>query len=402
MLIPLRTDSPLRSTPWVNWALILANVIVFGVTTKWPELKLSYELNPVHPHLLNYFTYQFLHENIPHILFNMLFLYVFGNNVNDRMGNLGYLAFYLAGGVFSGIAYVFFEKANILGASGAIAAVIGAYLVLLPRSHITIVYLIFFIGVAEIPSIWLILGYFVLQDAAMQFFHTASGSSDNVAHVAHLGGTLFGLTVCMLMLSVHLLPRDQFDVLALLQRWNKRRQYQDLVRKGYDPFAYTPPRRTAPDPNVDRIHDLRADISELLAAHKVEDAARQYINLQEIDSRQVLSRQNQLDVANQLYSDRRYPEAAKAYELFVQHYPKYESLEHVRLMMGILYARYLGRFDAAREQLNLSLERLHTERERDMAKAELERIGPPPMPPPILDPGVPPGSVPPAGSANPA
>jgi len=382
MLIPLRTDSPLRSTPWVNWALILVNVVIFGITTKWPQVKEDYVLNPMHPHLVNYFTYQFLHENIPHVLFNMLFLYVFGNNVNDRMGNFGYLAFYLAGGVFSGIAHVFFEKANILGASGAIAAVIGAYLVLLPRSHITIIYLLFFIGVAEIPSIWLILGYFVLQDVALQLFHSSMNGSDNVAHVAHIGGTFFGLSVCIFMLAAHLLPRDQFDVLALMHRWNKRRQYQDLVRKGYDPFAYVPPKRVAPDPNLDRIHDIRAEISELLAQHKVEEAARQYINLQEIDSRQVLSKQNQLDVANQLYSDGQYPVAANAYELFIQHYPKYESLEHVRLMLGMLYSRYLGRYDAAREQFKLALDRLHNERERELASSELERIGPPPAPPP--------------------
>jgi len=361
--------------------LILTNVVIFGITSKWPEIADRYVLSPLHPHLLNYFTYQFLHANIPHVLFNMLFLYVFGNNVNDRMGNFGYLAFYLAGGVFAGIAYVFFEKADIVGASGAIAAVIGAYLVLLPRSHITIVYLLFFIGVAEIPSIWLILGYFLLQDIVLQVFHSSLNGGDNVAHVAHIGGTVFGLTVCMLMLSVHLLPRDQFDVLALLQRWNKRRQYQDLVRKGYDPFAYTPPKRTAPDPNLDRIHDLRAEISELLAQHKVELAAKEYVNLQEIDSRQVLSKQNQLDVANQLYSDGQYPVAAQAYELFIQHYPKYESLEHVRLMLGMLYSRYLGRYDAAREQFKLALDRLHNERERDLAKSELERIGPPSAPP---------------------
>ena len=118
----------------------------------------------------------------------------------------------------------------------------------------------------------------------------------------------------------------------------------------------------------------------------MEAAARKYVDLHDIDSRQVLSRQNQLDVANQLYSDGQYPVAASAYELFIQHYPKYENLEHVRLMLGMLYGRYLGRFDAAREQLKLALERLHNERERDLARAELERMGPPPAPP-----------VPPAG-----
>jgi membrane associated rhomboid family serine protease len=385
MLIPLKTDSPLRSTPWVNWAIILANVIMFGVTTKWPEVSEHYALSSVRPLLLNYFTYQFLHANIQHVLFNMLFLYVFGNNVNDRMGNLGYLAFYLAGGVFAGISYVFLDKGSIVGASGAIAAVIGAYLVLLPRSHVTIVYLLFFIGVAEIPSIWLILSFFLLD---VIFFHSA----DNVAHMAHIGGTLFGMGISMSLLTVHLLPRDQFDVLALLQRWNKRRQYQELVRQGYDPFAYTPPKRAAPDPIQDRIQDIRAEIAELLAHNQLDDATRLYLQLLEIDSRQVLAKQNQLDVANQLYSDRQYAPAAKAYELFIQHYPKYENLEHVRLMLGLLYGRYLGRSDSAREQLKLALERLHNDRERNIAQSELDRLGPPapvaPTPPPTGRPGI--------------
>ena len=75
----------------------------------------------------------------------------------------------------------------------------------------------------------------------MQIFHSSMGAGDNVAHIAHIGGTLFGLTVCMFMLSVHLLPRDQFDVLALLQRWNKRRQYQDLVRRDMTHLPMFPP-----------------------------------------------------------------------------------------------------------------------------------------------------------------
>jgi membrane associated rhomboid family serine protease len=389
MLIPLRTDSPLRSTPWVNWGLILLNVIAFALTAKWPELSEQYALAAGHPHLLNYFTYQFLHANTPHLLFNMLFLYVFGNNVNDRMGNLGYLAFYLAGGVFAGISYVFFEKGDVIGASGAIAAVIGAYLVLLPRSHVTVVYLLFFIGAAEIPSVWLIAGFFFLD---LLFFRGGPGG-DNVAHIAHIGGTVFGFGISMFMLAVHLLPRDQFDVLALLQRWNKRRQYQDLVRKGYDPFAYTPPKRVV-DPNFDRIQDMRADISELLADHKLVEASRKYLQLQELDSRQVLSRQSQLDIANQLYADAQHAAAARAYELFVQHYPKYENLEHVRLMLGMLYGRYLSRYDAAKEQFKLALERLHNDRERNLAQSELDRLAAiSPIPSQAVQPP-PPGSAP--------
>src|SRR5215210_8958723 len=138
MILPLRTDSPLRNTPWVNWALILANIIAYGFEKGYypgDARPGTYALSATDPRLYQFFTSLFLHANVQHIFFNMLFLYIFGNNVNDKMGHLGYLALYLAGGVFSGIGWLIFERHGYaLGASGAISAVTGAYLVLLPRS----------------------------------------------------------------------------------------------------------------------------------------------------------------------------------------------------------------------------------------------------------------------------
>src|ERR1041384_4613004 len=108
MLLPLRTDSPLRSTPWSNWALIAVNILVFLAQKLRLFDEELWSLPVNNPHLVQYFTYQFLHANGMHIIGNMLFLYIFGNNVNDRMGNWGYLAFYLAGGVFAGITFIAF------------------------------------------------------------------------------------------------------------------------------------------------------------------------------------------------------------------------------------------------------------------------------------------------------
>src|SRR6266540_705819 len=102
-MIPIRTDSPLRSTPWMNWLLIAVNVIVFLIQWFLWRDEPRGAIEPRDPHLINYFTYQFLHANGLHIASNMLFLYIFGNNANDRMGQWGYLAFYLAGGVAAGI-----------------------------------------------------------------------------------------------------------------------------------------------------------------------------------------------------------------------------------------------------------------------------------------------------------
>ncbi len=217
----------------------------------------------------------------------MLFLFIFGNHVNDKMGQLGYLAFYLAGGDRRRRRLRLGDRAargtRPSGPAARSPAVTGAYLILFPRSHITVVWWFMLIGRFEIQSLWFVLFFF-----AQDIFLSAAGQ-DNVAHAAHIGGTVFGAAVCFSLVVVHLLPRDQFDVWALIQRWNKRRQYRDLVAKGYNPFDYTAAeptgrgRRAAPDPAAERVLELRAEVNEALAQKRAADAARLYVRLREAD-----------------------------------------------------------------------------------------------------------------------
>jgi membrane associated rhomboid family serine protease len=378
MFIPLRTDSPLRRTPYMNYALIALNVVMFLVQLFNRSVTPRYELNPFHLTLWAYFTYAFLHANWMHILGNMLFLYIFGNNVNDKMGHVGYLAFYLAGGVFAGVAYVASGSlAPVLGASGAIAAVTGAYLVLFPRSEVTVLFWWFYPGQIEIPSLWFI-GFFFVDDLILDF-----AKDSGVAHTAHIGGTLFGVAVCSVLLMLQLLPRDQFDIVAMVQRWNRRRQYRDLVSKGYNPFGWTPasarvPAKLAepPDPMKEQIIAIRAQALDAASRHDLPSAAQLYLQLRALDSNQVLSRQAQLDVGNQLASQQMYTQAAEAYEGFLRTYPSFDQIEQIELMLGIIYARYLNQYDQAKVHLLLALARLHGERQVQMAKDELARIEP--------------------------
>ncbi len=381
LFLPLRTDSPLRSTPYMNWLLIAANVLCFAATSVDRALETRLGLYPRSPALSEFLTYQFVHAGLWHLAGNMLFLYIFGNNVNDKMGNLGYLAFYLAGGVVAGLAYVLTERtgAPTVGASGAIAAVTGAYLILFPRSHVSIFYWFIILGRFELQAMWFI-GFFFAMDVML-------GGGDGVAHMAHIGGTAFGTSVCLALLVSQLLPRDQFDVWALIQRWNKRRQYRDLVAKGYNPFEYgTAPAavggvmgtvgaavgRRRPSPVIDpRTTDLRERITTALAGHEMARAAELYVELKTVDPTQVLSRQAQLDVATQLNHDQRFPQAAEAYESLLRAYPKIDRADHIELMLGLLYSRYLGQYDKARLHLRAVAGRLHGGRELDMARDEL-------------------------------
>ena len=394
MIIPLGTDSRLRQTPYMNWALIAANILIFvffqhlrHVRGQWvldlgtidPLSASRFDLSPERPELMSFVTYAFLHASWMHLLGNMLFLYIFGNNVNDKMGHVGYLGFYLAGAVFAGLAYVLMQggAAPVLGASGAIAAVTGAYLVLLPRSNITIFYFWFFFGQYEVPSFWFIL-FFFGQDVFLNF-----AGNTNVAHVAHIGGTLFGFTLCFILLAIHLLPRDQFDIVALVQRWNRRRQYRDMVSKGYNPFEYgtrerpgAAPPPLPPNPRQEQILTIRAAALEAVAGHDLPAAARHYLQLKQMDPQQVLTRQAQLDVANYFAGEQQYDRAAEAYETLLRVYPKADRIEELELMLGLIYSRYLGQYDRARTYLQRALQRLHEPNAIALARDELARIEP--------------------------
>jgi len=395
MIFPVRTDVPIRSRPWMNWVIILANVAVSVWGWRYPSLAEHYELNARDPHLFNFVSYAFLHQAgaiAPwlsiHLIGNMLALYIFGNNVHDRLGPVGYLALYLAGAVFAGVGCVLLPGSSprVIGASGAVMAITGAYLVLFPRSHITLMYVLIVVnGAVEVPCMYLV-SFFVALDIAMNL----AGSS-GVAHTAHLWGVILGFGVCVGLLAIRLLPRDPFDFLALVHRWNRRRQYQSLVAAGYDPFgspaaaaaAAANARReeerggraaAAYDATIERIKELRAQVYEAIAHHNLPHAAILFMELKAVDPDQVLSRQAQLDVANQLASQQFYPQAADAYEQFLRHYPNFAQVEHVELMLGLIYARYLQRNARARELLTHAVTRLHGESELTMARQELEKL----------------------------
>jgi membrane associated rhomboid family serine protease len=145
----------------------------------------------------------FMHGSILHIAGNMLFLWIFGNNVEDAMGPIKYFFFYLLGGIAALALQVAIhpnEVAPTLGASGAIAAVLGGYILLYPRARVlTLIFIILFFTVVELPAI-LVLGFwFATQIAFGAAGLTSPGATGGVAYFAHIGGFLFGLATVKLL-----------------------------------------------------------------------------------------------------------------------------------------------------------------------------------------------------------
>jgi membrane associated rhomboid family serine protease len=160
------------------------------------------------PWILTVFTSMFMHGGLLHIAFNMLFLWIFGNNVEDRLGPLKFLLFYLAAGVAAVYAQAAIDPSSTLptiGASGAIAGVLGAYALLHPRAKVlTLIFVIFFVTVVEIPAMVMLGLWFILQfiPAIGQVATPDVAGGGGTAYFAHVGGFLFGLLVGLALIRM--------------------------------------------------------------------------------------------------------------------------------------------------------------------------------------------------------
>lgn len=213
-MIPLRDENPTRITPYVNYALVGFNVFVFlyqlqllmggvGGSQAYQAFVQVAGLRPAYlmtpsvwsqmplPAPLTLLTSMFVHGGIWHLGGNMLYLWVFGDNIEDEMGHLRYLGFYLLCGLGAALAQVImspWSEVPMVGASGAIAGILGAYLVLHPRAQVlTLVFLFIFVRIMYLPAVILLGLWFLIQ------LLSATGGGPGVAWYAHIGGFLVGV-----------------------------------------------------------------------------------------------------------------------------------------------------------------------------------------------------------------
>lgn len=215
-MIPLRDINPRSSTPVVTIALVMVNSLVWLYEISLPEAaanRFIYQMGMIPARLeaaltlpdaslasalVPLFTSIFLHGGWMHVIGNMWFLWVFGDNVEDRLGHLRYLLFYLASGVGAGVMHTLFDwGSNVpaLGASGAISGVMGAYLVLFPRSRVvTLVPLIFFFFTVQLPA-FIFLGYWFVLQFINGMGALGQRGMGGVAWWAHIGGFVIGVVL---------------------------------------------------------------------------------------------------------------------------------------------------------------------------------------------------------------
>jgi len=255
-MFPIRDTIPSKNYPVVNNTIIGINIILFlfemSQGANLDRFVYIYGLVPARysmPQISSYFTtgqqllswlsFMFLHGGFWHLLGNMWFLYIFGDNVEDRLGPFRYLVFYLLCGITSGLSHLLFNlDSNMptIGASGAIAGVMGAYLILHPNSKIlTLIPIIFIPWFIEIPAFFFLGFWFILQ------FLSAAGSHGNIGGIAwwaHIGGFVFGIVFLKIFL---MLPET--GVSSKMRRVTAKRKTHRLqvVRPGglgNDPHLY--------------------------------------------------------------------------------------------------------------------------------------------------------------------
>lgn len=213
------------SRPWLTYVLIASNVVIYFSMVILPEIELRrvYDIYATTPteikvgeDIYSLLTNMFLHGSLLHLLGNMLFMWIFADNIEILLGKIGFIFFYLAGGVIASLAHVFTNLDSSipsLGASGALAAVMGAYLIFFPNSKIKVLVIYLFRNV-HISAIWFLGAWF-----AMQLFSSFSeiGKDPNTAGTAwwaHIGGFVFGVAVAWVLKRFKIVDPSQYKVIA--------------------------------------------------------------------------------------------------------------------------------------------------------------------------------------------
>lgn len=354
MFIPFGTNLDTGRRPRVLYAICALNiaihVVVFlgfrnenpAVLDWFDRLKMSFR----HFGWWEPFTYQFLHDprGIMHLASNMIFLLAFGGVVEGRLGKVGFLALYLVGGAVAGLLQVAMTGGSVIGASGSVSVVAGAFLALHPRGQVHGLWLLPPSRIS-MPAAWL-LGIYAAIDLVNTFTDALGATRTGVGTIAHLAGLAFGLAVCVTLLGTGILKRNDFDLFFLVKQWKRRRDLRAATMSAGLGTADGPVAARVRADSADEMSPKERTLRHTIAAaHRERDlvlAAQIYRDLLKLSDTAVLPAVLQLDVANQLAKDGDWRAARSAYANFIDRFRTDPNLGDARLMLAVIETRRLG------------------------------------------------------------
>ncbi len=329
-MIPLGVDRVAKNKPVATQVLVAVNILIFlGVsiglhrgsalaswvmeqgafTPGWTALR-SHPWTPI--------TYAFLHDpsGLAHVAFNMVFLWVFGRAVEGRLGSWWFLAFYTASAAVAALGQWLASDSPVIGASGAVAGVTGAFAALCPRARVRVLFLL---SVVEISGLALV-ALFVLVDLVGQF-SSSIGLGGRVAYSAHLAGYAFGIATMLILLGLKVLPRTEFDLFFLMKQWQRRRTMRAALSGKTSPWHQDAMR--APGAATTQVTPL----PHPAAAPRPMSAE---------------AAQRELNEASLSWGRGEYSSAAARWERFAQRCPAHPDADGALLLAAIAYARKLS------------------------------------------------------------
>ena len=386
--IPVGDENPTARRPVVNVALIAANGLVF----LWFNLvrgeglgltradAMSWGLLPGDPEPLRFLTSLFLHQGPWHLLGNMWFLHIFGDNVEDKLGRGTYLLLYLGWGVLASLAFLvlgqpvgaaagipaeqveeMWRSVPLVGASGAISGVMGAYLVFFPRARIRmVVWLLLFILPFTLPAL-LVIGYFLLQDLLLGVV-ARENPVGGIAYAAHTGGMIAGIIAALLL--------KPFLRARAASAWDRDTGFAPGGGRGGAPERPSPLERPRAVPSG----DLRDQVAGAALDGRMDLALDLYARWVAEPRLEALPPAVEIEIAHEILRRGRVVEALEAYRRFLGSHPRSPEAPEAKFRIGLIFARAEGDPERARPWLQeASLE--HPDPETaSFARRELETL----------------------------
>ena len=360
MLIPIGTNVEHRNYPTVTYWLIGLNILFFAL--QWAtaraggiasqneivhylaSLEAEAYLSRSHFHFLSLFSYQFLHDGWWHIIFNMIFLLPFGKIVEDKMGHIGFLAFYLGCGAIGGYVHTLLHINPVIGASGSVCAVVAAFVVLAPKTKTHVLLVFFIIGIYSLPSM-LLVAFFVSIDLFSQIASLLGITVGNTAWAVHLCGYGSGFLFAYLALKLRWIKSSEYDLTQVVKQWKRRRAYKNAY--------HTPSVRKISKTNIeDPEYLLRISIAEDAASGNVERASSTYLKaVKEKPSFKTDARTLHLIGASLMQSNQ-LKQGTQVFERYLIQHKKAKDKGEVALLLAAKYIREL-------ENKNRGVELLH-------------------------------------------
>ncbi len=402
MFLPIGDyPNPRGFTPWVTRILIGLNVLAFfavnisgnrlltdeerrdpeiraAVDTLWemetklalahgeaPQPRASFEntvsatdvtlwrfgYKPGQASLLTLLLCIFLHGGWMHIFGNMLFLWIYGDNVEARLGHIGYLVAYLVTGVIATLAFAVRNSDSLIpliGASGAISGVLGLYLIWFPHNRIRILYFFFFIGTLDLPAYVVLLFYIVLENLLPEF----AGAGGSTAYLAHIGGFFAGVLGAV---AINMITGKRPVPVPDVRGWRNRRV------------------RRSPMSELRRSSATEA-FTEAMRGGRMAEAAHAFARVAR-EGGATPAASDVFQLGQWLYDSSYARDAIAVFRYYMRQFPRGQDLDRVHLGAGILKARVLKQPQSARQDFLTAIDLARDKTTADLARAELERLG---------------------------